>query len=74
MRLKLQPAWSGCWIALVTLDQPDQEGLYLSCKGSMFDVQNQFDTPGFLRKIWVSDFVSLRGRLVAATMPRERIG
>jgi hypothetical protein len=53
MQLKPQPAWCGCSIALGILDQPEQDGLYLNCKGSMFNAQNLFDTPGFLRKIWV---------------------
>jgi len=53
MQLKPRPAWSGCWIALVSPDQPGWDGLYLNCKGSMLNVQNPFDTPGFLRKIWV---------------------
>jgi hypothetical protein len=56
MQLKPQPAWSGCWIALVILDQPGWDSLYLNCKGSISNVQNPFDTPGFLRKIWVSEF------------------
>jgi hypothetical protein len=54
MQLKPRPAWSGCWIALVSPDQPGWDGLYLNCKGSMLNVQNPFDTPGFLRKIWVT--------------------
>ena len=54
MRLKPQLAWSDCWITLGILDHLEQDGLYLSCKGSMFNVQNLFGIPGFLRKIWVS--------------------
>ena len=53
MQLKPQLAWNACWITWCIRDQLGQDGLYLNCKGSIFNIQNLFDTPGFLRKIWV---------------------
>ena len=60
MQLKPQLAWNDCWITWGIRDRLEQDGLYLNCKGSMFNVQNPFDTPGFLRKIWVTIYYCCR--------------